>query len=121
VRRVVVGGAYECISRFTMNIAEIHNVGPDSESAYDFIQRCIRVAEEDYTDPYLVILAHPSVALAFKEEIEIPSDATSFLINGYPVVVSHVAALRLIVVGERYERDANRRRAWKRLKSHGVV
>jgi len=121
VRRVVDGGARECISRFTMDIAEIHNVGPDSESAYDFIQRCIRVAEDRYTDPYMVILAHPSVALAFKAETGISKDATSFLINGYPVVVSHVAALRLVVAGEHYERDANRRRAWQRLKSHGVV
>ena len=74
----------------------------EREALDEKIRDCIRQAEAEYDDPYLVIVVHDSIYPAIKQNIA-PSGAETMKnikMNGWDVISSSMILLAVVVCGE---------------------
>lgn len=77
------------------------------ETAYidSKLRGAISIAESRYSDPVILIIAHPGVAKLLRIHMGAPENADGVKINGYRIFESSRASLHVLVCGEDHESE----------------
>lgn len=71
------------------------------------IRNAVQVAENEYDDPAIVVILHPSIhtAITYSMNPDTFRKIDDVTVNGYPTVVNEHVSAAVAVCGEGYERN----------------